>query len=440
MAGPTSDSATDLSVKPVPQDERVGKGSLSMAWWAVCSAMFYIIVGGTLALDYGTFNAIVGMLLSVLLYAVITAIMARHAILTGHSVTSFSVELFGKKGSLLAALILGATAIYYAVFEGSVIAVAISHLTPSISYTVAALIVVAYSVPMTLGKIQAWLDKLNGVLLPFYAFGLLAAIGMSVYKYGYAADWIHFGPAVPPAYGWWNCFVSYMGIWVLMLFAYEYAKFGKPADSDFHARWNFGLPFYFVTILVNGVCGIYLVSSVPDIGKITEVSVVLAILSLLGVWGLVFVWATQTRINSANFFVATGNVRILGQSLGLRLPYAGWVMIVGALVFMLMLADVFSYLLEALAYQGIIVVAWVGVAFARILAVRKDSELPGAVEAKPYNAAGLLAWSLASVTGFALMHVSGPLATLSAPATALVAYGVTYLSFKKSSALMAKAT
>ena len=115
-------------------------------------------------------------------------------------------------------------------------------------------------------------------------------------------------------------------------------------------------------------------------------------------------------------------------------------MIVGALVFMLMLADVFSYLLEALAYQGIVVVAWVGVAFARILAVRKDSELPGAVEAKPYNAAGLLAWSLASVTGFALMHVSGPLATLSAPATALVAYGVTYLGFKKSSALMAKAT
>lgn len=440
MAGPTSNSATDLSVKPVPQDERVGKGSLSMAWWAVCSAMFYIIVGGTLALDYGTFNAIVGMLLSVLLYAFITAIMARHAILTGHSVTSFSVELFGRKGSLLAALILGATAIYYAVFEGSVIAVAISHLTPSISYTVAALIVVAYSVPLTLGKIQAWLDKLNGVLLPFYALGLIAAIGMSIYKYGYSPDWINFGPAVPPAYGWWNCFVSYMGIWVLMLFAYEYAKFGKPTDSGFHARWNFGLPFYFVTIVVNGVCGIYLVSSVPDIGKITEVSVVLAILSLLGVWGLVFVWATQTRINSANFFVATSNVRILGQSLGMRLPYAGWVMIVGVLVFLLMLADVFSYLLEALAYQGIIVVAWVGVAFSRIMAIRKDGSLLHPGDAKSYNAAGLIAWSLASATGFALMQVSGPLATLSAPATALVAYGVTCLSFKKAPAIVAKAT
>jgi len=411
-----------------------------MAWWAVCSAMFYIIVGGTLALDYGTFNAIVGMLLSVLLYAVITAIMTRHAILTGHSVTSFSVELFGQKGSLLAALILGATAIYYAVFEGAVIAVAISHLTPSISYTLAALIVVAYSVPLTLGKIQAWLDKLNGVLLPFYALGLIAAIGMSVYRYGYAADWVNFGPAVPPAYGWWNCFVSYMGIWVLMLFAYEYAKFGKQEDSGFHARWNFGLLFYFVTILVNGVCGIYLVSSVPDIGEITEVSVVLAILSLLGIWGLLFVWATQTRINSANFFVATGNVRILGQSLGLHLPYVGWVVIVGVLVFVLMLADVFSYLLEALAYQGIIVVAWVGVAFSRIMAIRKDASLLSVGDPKSYNAAGLIAWSLASAIGFALMHVAGPLSTLSAPATAVIAYGVTRLSFRKSAGVIAKAT
>jgi hypothetical protein len=357
--------------------------------------------------------------------------MTRHAIKTGHSVTSFSVELFGSKGAVLAAIILGATAIYYAVFEGSVIALAINHLFPSITHTVAALIVVAYSVPLVLGKIQVWLDKLNGVLLPIYVIGLIAAVCISISEYGYSTNWMTFGPSNPSPYGWWNCFVYYMGIWVLMLFAYEYAKFGKPSDAEFHSKWNFGFLFYFVTIVVNGACGIYLVSSVPSIEKISEISVVLAILSLLGFWGLVFVWATQTRINSANYFVATTNLKTIGQFFGIRMNWGWWAVVVGALVFVLMLADVFKYLMEALAYQGIIVVAWVGVALSRIIEVRKldDGGLLSA-PGKSVNYGGLAAWLVASVVGVVLMNCTGWLATLSAPATAIVAYTVMRLNTK----------
>ncbi|WP_300726895.1 allantoin permease [Pseudomonas sp.] len=426
MAGPIkSNDGAGQPAAVVGFDERINKISLSMAWWAVCSAMFYIIVGGALALEYGTFNAITGMLLSVISYGAITSLMTRHAIKTGHSVTSFSVELFGSKGAVLAAIILGATAIYYAVFEGSVIALAINHLFPSINHTVAALIVVAYSVPLVLGRIQVWLDKLNGVLLPIYVIGLLAAVCISISEYGYSTQWMTFGPSNPSPYGWWNCFVYYMGIWVLMLFAYEYAKFGKPSDAAFHNKWNFSYLFYFVTIVVNGACGIYLVSSVPSIEKISEISVVLAILSLLGFWGLVFVWATQTRINSANYFVATTNLKMIGQFFGLGWKWGWWALVVGILVFVLMLADVFKYLMEALAYQGIIVVAWVGVALSRIIEVRKLAD--GGVSSTPYKAvnyAGLTAWWVASIVGVILMNCTGLLATFSAPATALVAYSI----------------
>jgi hypothetical protein len=432
MAGPIKgNGGAGQPAAVVGFDDRINKVSLSMAWWAVCSAMFYIIVGGALALEYGTFNAITGMLLSVISYGVITSLMARHAIKTGHSVTSFSVELFGAKGAVLAAIILGATAIYYAVFEGSVIALAINHLFPSINHTVAALIVVAYSVPLVLGKIQVWLDKLNGVLLPVYVIGLVAAVCISISEYGYSTNWMTFGPSNPSPYGWWNCFVYYMGIWVLMLFAYEYAKFGKPADEEFHSKWNFGFLFYFVTIVVNGACGIYLVSSVPSIEKISEISVVLAILSLLGFWGLVFVWATQTRINSANYFVATSNLKTIGQHFGIGWKWGWWAVVVGALVFLLMLADVFKYLLEALAYQGIIVVAWVGVALSRIIEVRKLAD--GGVSNVPFrsvNYCGLTAWLAASVVGVILMNCTGLLATFSAPATAIVAYAVMRLISK----------
>jgi hypothetical protein len=36
------------------------------------------------------------------------------------------------------------------------------------------LLVVLYSVPLIFGSVQNWMDKLNGVLLPFYLIGLVA--------------------------------------------------------------------------------------------------------------------------------------------------------------------------------------------------------------------------------------------------------------------------
>jgi hypothetical protein len=96
-----------------------------------------------------------------------------------------------------------------------------------------------------------------------------------------------------------------------------------------------------------------------------------------------------------------------------------------------MLADVFKYLLEALAYQGIIVVAWVGVALSRIIEVRKLAD--GGVSNVPFrsvNYCGLTAWLAASVVGVILMNCTGLLATFSAPATAIVAYAVMRLISK----------
>lgn len=69
-----------------------------------------------------------------------------------------------------------------------------------------------------------------------------------------------------------------MGVWVLMLFTFDYARFGKPEDATYHGRWNFGMPFYAVAFLLNGAAGIYLVRSIPHEGALSEVSVLMAIL------------------------------------------------------------------------------------------------------------------------------------------------------------------
>ncbi|ARQ75171.1 allantoin permease [Pseudomonas fragi] len=424
MAASTQSNQTEHNPvhEPVPSQARMGRLSLTMAWWAVCSAMFYIVVGASLALSYGARNALIGMLLSVISYGLVNSVLSRFAIRSGLSVALFSRLLFGSTGACLATLIFFSTAIYYAVFEGSVIAVALNHLYPQLAYPVAALVVVLYSVPLILGSVQHWLDKFNGVLLPVYLGGLLVAVGLSINRYGYQPQWLDFGPETPSAFGWWDCFVAYMGVWILMLFTFDYARFGKTEDAGYHGRWNFGMPFYAVTFLLNGAAGIYLVSSIPHEGALNEVSVVLAILQLMGLWGLLFVWATQTRINTANYYLATLNMQAFFVRFGLRGSYLMWALVVGVIVYVLMLADVFGYLLKALAYQGIFVVAWVGVALAQILYGRSDIAALDRVPA--FNPAGLTAWFGASALGLALMFAGGSVSSFSAPLTAIVAFGL----------------
>lgn len=323
-SAPQSRAADNRAQLPLPAQARMGKLSLTMAWWAVCSAVFYIVVGASLALAYGAINAIIGMALSVVTYGLINGAISRFAMRSGLSVAQFSRHLFGRLGASLATLIFFSTAIYYAVFEGSVIAFAIHHLFPGMVYWAAAALVVLYSVPLIFGSVQHWLDKFNGVLLPFYLLGLLATVVVSVLHYGYQENWIHYGPTTPSPWGWWNCFTSYMGVWVLMMYTFDYARFGREEESQYHARFNFGMPFYLVTFFLNGVAGIYLASSLPGTGALNETAVVVAILNLLGIAGLGFVWVTQTRINTANYYLATVNMQVFFHSLfNLRLHQTG---------------------------------------------------------------------------------------------------------------------
>jgi len=177
-----------------------------------------------------------------------------------------------------------------------------------------------------------------------------------------------------------------------------------------------------VTFLLNGAAGIYLVSSIPHEGALNEVSVVMAILQLMGLWGLLFVWATQTRINTANYYLATLNMQAFFGRFGMRGSYLMWAVAVGVIVYGLMLADVFAYLLKALAYQGIFVVAWVGVALAQILYGRSDVAALDKVAA--FNPVGLTAWFGATALGLALMFSGAGLSSFSAPATVVLAFAL----------------
>jgi purine-cytosine permease-like protein len=429
MAGaiepPVADGA-DLSTARIPDQARMPKFALTMAWWSLCSAMVYLIIGASLALFYGTANAVIGMVLSVLVYSVVNFVLTRYAIKTGLSVSLFSRVLFGSAGAALATLILAATVIYYAVFESSVIAVAMNALFPSISYPVAALIVVVYSVPLVFGSVQNWLDKLNGILLPFYIIGLIAAVAMTVHTYGGSSAWLHFGPPKAPSTGWWDCFVYYMGVWVFMMAAFDFARFGKKADTRYHGTFNFGAPFWTMAFVINGLIGIFLVSTIPGSGAPSEVSVVLALLKLMGLWGFGFLLVTQTRINTANYYLATINTHAFFQrTLGLNFPKFVWTILVGVIVYGLMLSGIFAKLFEALAYQGVFVVAWVAVALAHILSDNSGQLTEETADftlsnVPTFNVGGLVAWFAGVAVGIGMMDASASLRSFSAPSTFVV--------------------
>ncbi|MFP2769901.1 purine-cytosine permease family protein [Oceanisphaera sp. KMM 10153] len=428
-------SDPDFTRSPVPQSARMSRFGLTMAWWSVCSAMFWLVVSATLAIHYGTVNTLIGLGLSALCYSLINAVISRHAIRTGLSVGLFSHTLLGRSGAALATLIFFATAIYYGVFEGSVIAVAIQGYFPSLTLNQAYLLVVLYSVPLVLGSVQRWLDKLNGVLLPFYLLGLAAAVLMTLNSYGYSHAWLELGPeGGAPADGWWRCFSYFMGVWILMMYTWDYARMGKEEDADYHARFNFGLPFYAFTFLVNGVVGIFLAASIPTDGPVTEVSVVLALLKLMGFAGLAFVWVSQTRINTANFYLATINLQsCLEKGLGLRLPKLACGVLVGVVVYLLMLTNVFEFILQALAYQGILVVAWVGLALSHIFfdpgTVRYGEQAPR------LRSAGLGAWLAAAGLGIGCMMAGEHWSNLSAPLSFVTAFGLYSLLNRRSARL-----
>ncbi len=431
MAGKITQDGDQVSPQTlVPDEQRMSKGSLSMAWWAICSAMFWLVVSATLAMNFGTMNTLIGLGLSTVTYGIINAIITRYAIKTGLSVALFSRIMFGKVGASLAVLIFFATAIYYSVFEGSVIAVAIQAYFPSLSLEMAYLIVVLYSVPLVFGGVQLWMDKFNGVLLPFYILGLVAAVVLSINEYGYSDAWLSMGPEGGEVEnGWWNCFTYFMGVWILMMYTWDYARFGKADDADYHAKINFGMPFYLFTFMVNGVAGIFLAATIPTEGGLSEVSVVLAILKLMGIWGLLFVWVSQTRINTANFYLAEDNMQAFFEHFGLKqVPRFIWAIVVGAVVYLLMLLDVFSFILQALAYQGIFVVAWVAIALAHIFSPKYDQLFNGEVncdidQVVSFNPCGLIAWFGGAGLGIVLLNYAGAtLALFSAPLTFIFSF------------------
>ncbi|ABH00587.1 possible permease (plasmid) [Rhodococcus jostii RHA1] len=387
----------------LPEDHRVPRWSLTMAFWGMTSAMIWLYIGQAASSAVGPMNTLIAMVLTVATYGIINAMLARRAIETGETVSLFSNRVFGSSGSAVAALLFGVTALYFATFEGSLMSIALQQYFGG-DIKIWYLVIIVVSVPLVAGGVQNWLDRLNGILLPFYVLGLAAILIASTVKRGYPDGWLS-APAPPdlPLPGWLQAYLIFMGAWVMMMYTFDFARHGRRNDADFHAKVTFGWVFYAVCFIVAGLCGIYLTSS-WDHGN-SEAAIISAILSSLGGVGLFVFLISQIRIQSANFFSASGNLeRFVEQITGKATPRLLWVVLVGVGCYLFMLTNVVSYLTKALAWQGVFITSWVIIALAWLIVTGRrprgyEDNAPAGKLSWP-----VLAWIIASAFGIALVE------------------------------------
>lgn len=401
--------ATDALAREGNDEDQMSRGSLAMAFFGVASAFFFVYIGAAMAVAYGTVNAIIGVILAIISYWLINSVLSKYALNNRTTVAQFSRTILGTAGSTIATIIFALVAIYYAVFEGSIIAYAFMAMFGGEMW-MWSLIVVIYSTPLVIGGARRFLDKLNGWLMPIYFFGLVAAVIWAGVVYGFKDDWItHEVPDIPFAMGgpgWLAVFAGYMGIWIMMMFTMDYAALGKRKDIKFHQNVTFGWVFYALAYGFAAFVGIFLTFTIPGI-EVSETGLAGGLVTMMGLLGLLVVWVSQTRINTANYYLGAANLQAFGERLRIKLPSVVWLIITAIIIYLLMLLPIVQYLLLALAYQGVLVTAWVAIALVHILMDRGRHQEHAAISDRsyrPFNSNGLIAWIAGTVVGLVFLQ------------------------------------
>ena len=427
--------AEDYAQHAVPLTARVPRFKLLMANWSLLSAMVWLFYGALVSTLYGTRQAVIGLVLSVVVYSLLSWFLTAWSVKTGLNPSLLSRRMFGTYGASLTALLIAASTTYYAVFESSVLAEAfhIHFGAPGIRWWY--LIVVVAVLPLMVGSVQTWMDRINAYLMPIYIVGVIAAVVVATVRHDGPSTWTSFAGVVPaearPLPGWLLTFCIYMGIWLLLTTGTEFSRLARPQDLRFHQHVTFGWVYYGWMFLLNGLAGIYLVRTVLPSDPTAEVGVVQAIVTTLGLWGVLLTVVTQIRVNTLNYYLSSINWgRLAARLFGLRLPRPVWVVIVAVAAYLLMLTDVFSSLQKVLAWQGVFLVSWVGIVFTHFVltpADRRDGPefRPGRLRAVT---PGLGVWVVAAAAGIYLTQNPesfprlSPLAPVAALAVSVVLY------------------
>lgn len=401
----------------VPRSARTSRSQVLGSWSGIASAMAFVAYGALAAVLVGVQQAIIGLVLVVIAFSILGRFSVREAIQQGLNSTLISRRLFGHKGAAIAPLLVGISLVYYAVFEGSIVAVALHSYFNVWDIRVWYAIVVVGMLPLMMGGMQTWLSKLNWISLPIYFFGIVAAIVVAGMQVSWVGDWSAFestSSSTTGIPGWLTVFVLYMGIFVLFPETQDAARFAREKDLKFHQNVTFGWAFYGIAYLFNGLAGIAIVGFAGTSDATSESGVVQGIIDTLGLAGLIVIVVSQIRINSANFYFSSVNLeRFVAHFTRRGISRKSWVVLLSAIIFVLMLTDVFSYIALALAWQAVLMVTLVGIMVTHRALNR--NEIPEFRTSRLKTVApGFFVWMVSSGVGILLLQLPTQFPTLSA--------------------------
>ena len=214
-------------------------------------------------------------------------------------------------------------------FEGSVLAVAAQAQFGGRHLQLWYAIVTACAIPLAVGGVRVWLEKVNAFLLPIFAVGVVATVVWATIEYGYNSAWLTAEPQTPTPMagpGWLFVFAIYMGVFSNMLYTFDFARMGRTEATErerpAHLRFHLLLP-HDPGQRRRG----HLPRAHPAArgGSQRSGTRQQGIVKLMGIFGLIFIVATQTKINTANFYVGLRELRelLLRGAFGLNLSAHG---------------------------------------------------------------------------------------------------------------------
>jgi purine-cytosine permease-like protein len=362
------EAAEDYALRKVPAHWKRPAFSFAISLSGLTSSVFFLSLGGQLTLTFGFPAAMTAFVAGTVLGWLGSAVIAKVTALTGLDLDLITRGSgFGFLGSAVTSLIYAVNWLMYAAIEAAYLGTALHSQWPVLPSTVWFLITAFVSVPICwYGFTQN--DFVQRWLAPVFLVGLALLVFEEVSR---STAHPSFGSPGITAIGFFGALGALLpNVVIQILGTGDFARFIRKTEVK---RAMVAGPFvviaavYLISFPLGAVLALYSGSASPA-GYLT---------SLLGLFGVIWIIATQLRINNMNFYsgsLALANFasRILHWVPGRRF----WVFFTGVAAFIGATLNVENHLISVVSFIGIFCLAWLGVLIADICVIKPKLRVP----------------------------------------------------------------
>lgn len=317
------------------------------------AAMFWFAYGGSLALTYGTKNALIGLGIGLFYNAFISYVLSYSSTESGLDTDLMTRGSgYGFMGSALTSVIYSFNYIMYFAFEGSIMAGAVHALIPSSPQWVADVITGAIFIPLTwygvtlINHLQ-WITVPIYILLLGYATGAVAHMAHADW-FGYTARGV---AAIDP-----NAIVSVVAsTFALVSGATQSADVGR-----FIKRKERRIGAWFLGPIMTVAYGAVVVLGIFFTVEMKNDNPGIYFVNILGWVGILFVVISQLKINVLNaYFGSLAFTNFFARVFHFAPGRKWWTLLTIGIGTILMIANIFSILVQVLTFFGMFMGAWI---------------------------------------------------------------------------------